>query len=490
MTNPDDKTIPDQPMISLALMAIAVGIIAGFGAVGFRLLIGLVHNLLFLGQFSFIYDANEHTPFSVWGIGVILVPVIGALGVTFLVTTFAPDAKGHGVPEVIDAIYYQQGKIRPIVAAIKSLASALSIGSGGSVGREGPIIQIGAAFGSTLGQYIRMPLWQRTTLIAAGAGAGIGATFNTPIGGLAFAIELMLPEIKARTVLPVTLAVAVATYIGRYFLGTMPAFNIPALTVPDQHIANPSILPFFIVFGVAIGLISALFIWALYWSEDQFELRFKNPYIRHVLGMLTFGIIIYLMARQTGYYYIQGVGYATIEDILAGRLTGGMFLLLLVGLKLLATCLTLGSGASGGVFSPGLFMGAALGGAIGGIVQWLFPDWGLNPALFAVAGMAGMIGSMTGAVITGITMLFEMTRDLNAILPMLLTVTVAYAVRQRIMPPTIYTLKLLRRGHNAPQGLQAAIGDSGIVMPNPAEEPPAADKDGSSGSTTLKMPQG
>ena len=167
----------------LWFLAVLVGVIAGLGAVVFRGLIGLFHNLLFLGKLSVIYDANLHTPTSHWGAGVVLVPILGALVVAFLVKNFAPEAKGHGVPEVMDAIYYNKGVIRPIVAVIKSLASAVTIGSGGSVGREGPIVQIGSSFGSTLGQLLRLPAWQRITMLAAGAGGGIAATFNTPIGG-------------------------------------------------------------------------------------------------------------------------------------------------------------------------------------------------------------------------------------------------------------------------------------------------------------------
>ena len=175
------------------------------------------------------YDANLFTPPSPWGAGVILVPVIGAMAVTFLVTKFAPEARGHGVPEVMDAIYYKGGVIRPVVAVVKSLASAIAIGSGSAVGREGPIIQIGSALGSTLGQIVRMPAGQRITLVAAGAGAGIAATFNTPIGGVMFAIELMMPEVSVRTFLPVAIATGTATFIGRLFFGPQPAFAVPPL---------------------------------------------------------------------------------------------------------------------------------------------------------------------------------------------------------------------------------------------------------------------
>src|SRR5262247_3598124 len=186
----------------MACLAVAVGGIAGF------------HNLLFLGQLSWSYDANLHTAPAPWGVLVILAPMIGAVGVAFIVGTFAPEAKGHGVPEVMEAIYYKEGRIRPAVAVVKSIASALSIGSGGSVGREGPIVQIGAAFGSTLGQLIRMPAHQRIVLVAAGSGAGIAATFNSPMGGIAFAIELMLPAVTARSLLGAAIAVIVATRIG------------------------------------------------------------------------------------------------------------------------------------------------------------------------------------------------------------------------------------------------------------------------------------
>ncbi len=191
--------------LRLYACSILIGVVAACGAVVFRGLIAFFHNLLFLGFISFAYEANVHTPPSPWGPFVILVPVLGAVGVAFLVSNFAPEAKGHGVPEVMDAVYYGRGIVRPVVALIKSLASALSIGSGGAVGREGPIIQIGSSFGSTLGQILRVPGWQRITLIAAGAGAGIAATFNTPIGGVLFAVEIMLHEVSARTLVPVTI---------------------------------------------------------------------------------------------------------------------------------------------------------------------------------------------------------------------------------------------------------------------------------------------
>jgi CIC family chloride channel protein len=234
------------------LLAVLVGLVSGVGAVVFRGLIAAIHNLLFLGQFSFIYDANVHTPPSPWEFLVIFVPVVGAAGVAFLVGNFAPEAKGHGVPEVMDAIYYNNGVIRPVVALIKSLASALSIGSGGSVGREGPIVQIGSSFGSTLGQIISMPPWQRITLIAAGAGGGIAATFNTPIGGILFALELMLHEVSARTLIPLAIATATATYVGRLAFGPYASFVIPALETRYFHVTNFWLLLWFVGLGILV----------------------------------------------------------------------------------------------------------------------------------------------------------------------------------------------------------------------------------------------
>src|ERR1017187_3462669 len=225
----DSEESRQLPLAQLSLLALGLGVVTGLGAVLFRDLIGLIHNLAFAGHALVHYDANIFTAPAPWGPLVVLVPVLGAVGVTFLVTNFAPEAKGHGVPEVMDAIYYKGGVIRPVVAVVKSLASAIAIGSGGAVGRQGPIIESGSALGSTLGQIVRMPPGQRIILVAAGAGAGIAATFNTPIGGVMFAIELMMPEVSVSTFLPVAVATGAATFVGRWFFGDTPAFHVPPL---------------------------------------------------------------------------------------------------------------------------------------------------------------------------------------------------------------------------------------------------------------------
>ena len=446
--------------------ALAVGLIAGYGAVVFRAMIAAIHNLCFLGRLSFEYDANLHTPASPWGIWIIVVPVAGAVVVAFLVKTFAPEAKGHGVPEVMDAVYYHEGRIRPIVAAVKSVASAISIGSGGSVGREGPIIQIGAAFGSSVGQVISMPVRQRAMLIAAGAGSGIAATFNTPIGGILFAFELMMPVVSPMSLLCVALSCITATYVGRSFFGVLPSFNIPSLALVEGPGVPASVLPWFVLFGLLMGVAAWAMTRGIYWFEDVFDSLPGNYYTRHMSGMLLVGLIVYgfmtfssPLFGQPNHYYVQGVGYATIMDILRGELTAVGFLLLLAIAKLLVTGLTLGSGASGGVFSPSMFIGATLGAGVGSALAHAFPGLAATPVHFAYAGMAAMVGGTTGAAVTATIMVFEMTRDYTAILPVILTVALASAVRHRLSPSTIYTLKLLRRGHVVPQGLQGWMGE-------------------------------
>ncbi len=448
--------VPEPPRLSLlplSLLALAVGVITGLGAVLFRGLISLVHNALFLGEFSAVYNSSLFTPTDPWGPFVILVPVIGGIGVTWIVSNFAPEAKGHGVPEVMDAIYYKGGVIRPVVALVKSIASALAIGSGAAVGREGPIIQIGSALGSSFGQVIRMPAGQRITLVAAGAGAGIAATFNTPIGGVLFAMELMLPEVSVDTFLPVAVATGTATYIGRLFFGSEPAFAVPANLAAMPNDASTIVtLVLYALLGGIVGVAAASFVRVLHWMEDGFDL-IKGRYLRHCLGMLIVGIAMYGFWQAQGHYFIDGVGYATIQATLQGQIASVGFLALLAVAKLLATSVSLGSGSSGGIFSPSLFIGATLGASFAALVTLIDPTAPVSLPAFAMVGMGAMVGGGTGAAMTAVTMIFEMTRDYNIVLPMILAVAVALGVRRLISRENMYTMKLVRRGHPVPKAL-------------------------------------
>jgi CIC family chloride channel protein len=455
LLGPTEEQFSQVGLLRLSCLALLVGAVTGFGAVGFRDLIGLIHNLLFLGQLSWHYDANLFTPVSPWGLWVAIVPVVGALGVTFLVTKFAPEARGHGVPEVMDAIYYKGGVIRPVVAVVKSFASAISIGSGAAVGREGPIIQIGAALGSTLGQLIRMPPGQRIILVAAGAGAGIAATFNTPIGGVMFAIELMMPEVSVRTFLPVAIATGVATFVGRFYFGVDPAFKFPHLPDMAVNASSALVLVFYALLGALTGVAAAAFIRGLHVVEDLFE-KIKGRYLRHALGMFVVGLLILGLQWAFGHYYVEGVGYATVQATLLGQLSAATSLLLLLFVcKLLATSLSLGSGASGGVFSPSLFMGAMVGGAFAAALTKLHLPVAIDVPSFAIVGMGAMVGGGTGGVMTAVTMIFEMTRDYDIVMPMIVAVAVSVGVRRLLSRESIYSMKLYRRGHFIPQALHA-----------------------------------
>jgi CIC family chloride channel protein len=291
---------------------------------------------------------------------------------------------------------------------------------------------------------------------AAGAGGGIAATFNTPIGGTLFAIELVVQEVSVRTLVPVAIATVTATYVGRLFFGPYPSFVIPALEGNYFHVTAPALILPYLGLGILMGLASGAYIKALYTTEAFFERRVPGgPYLRHMLGMLLVGVLMYALFVTTGRYYTEGVGYSTIQDVLTGQLGGLWFLLLLCGLKLLATCLTLGSGASGGIFSPSLFMGATLGGAYGVLLERLLPSLPVSPAAFAVVGMAGLVSGVTGAALAAIVMIFEMTLDYSVIVPMAATVAVSYGVRWLVSEETIYTEKLVARKHYVPKALRA-----------------------------------
>ena len=461
--------------VRLSVLAVLIGIVTGVGALLFRDLIGLIHNALFLGQFHVAYNANEFTPPSPWGPLVILVPVVGALGVTFLVEKFAPEARGHGVPEVLDAIYYRSGTIRPAVAVVKSLASAVSIGSGAAVGREGPIIQIGSALGSTLGQIIRVVAADRIILVAAGAAAGIAATFNTPIGGVLFAIELMLPEVSVQSFLPVALATGTATFVGQLFFGQAPAFSVPQLAPLALDGTAVISLGLYALLGLIAGLAAAGFIRGLHLVEDQFD-RIRNRYLRHTLGMLMFGVMIYVLYLAFGHYYVEGVGYATIQAILGGQMSLYWLLALLFACKLAGTSLSLGSGSSGGIFSPSLFMGATIGGAFAGLVNLLPLPVHVGVPSFAMVGMGAMVGGATGAVLTAVAMIFEMTQNYSIVLPMIVAVALSVGVRRLLSAESIYTLKLVRRGQVVPKALHAnmfLVRRAGAVMHRDAIVAPA-----------------
>src|SRR5579872_6329962 len=438
-------------LFTLCLLALGVGIFTGVGAVVLRSLIGLIHNAMFNGVFRIAYNANLLEGPSRLGNWVILSPILGGLAVVYLVNRFAPEAKGHGVPEVMDAIYYKRGDIRGVVALIKSLVSALSIGSGASVGREGPIIQIGSALGSAFSQAIGLSVGQKITLLSAGAGAGIAATFNTPIGGVLFAIEILLPEVSNRTFLPVVIATGAATLVGRILIGPNPAFAVPEVFFPSASSFGVEEAIAFTLLGALCGVASWAFIRLLVFMEDGFPKLPGNVYTQNIVGMTLVGLMMVGLTNAFGHSYVDGVGYGVIQSVLDHSMTAAGLLVLLFVLKLLATTISLGCGASGGIFSPSLFLGATLGAAFASLAAVVLPHAGMTLPSAAIIGMAAMVGAGTGGVMTAIIMVFEMTRDYAIIVPVIVAVAVAAGVRRALIAETIYTIKLRHRGHQIPK---------------------------------------
>ena len=438
-------------LLTLCGLALVIGVMTGLGAVAFRALIGFVHNALYNGMLSFIYDANVAEAPSRFGDWVFLSPVIGGLLVVYIVKRFAPEAKGHGVPEVMDAVFYKQGNIRGKVAIVKALASALSIGSGAAVGREGPIIQIGSALGSAFAQVIRLSTWQKITLLSAGAGAGIAATFNTPLGGVLFALEILLPEVSNRTFLPVVVATGAATTIGRVLIGPDPAFAVSDIQFSLAGTFGLQEAIAFVLLGILCGVAAWAFIRLLVIMEDGFPKLPGNEYTQNIIGMSVIGLMMVVLTRSFGHSYVDGVGYSVIQAIMDQKMTAAGLLALLFVLKMVATTVSLGCGASGGIFSPSLYLGATLGAAFAAAIGLLLPHAGLAVPSAAIIGMAAMVGAATGGVMTAIVMVFEMTRDYAIIVPVIVAVALAAGIRRALINETIYTVKLRHRGHRIPK---------------------------------------
>jgi CIC family chloride channel protein len=438
-------------LLTLCGLALVIGVMTGLGAVAFRALIGFVHNALYNGMLSFIYDANVAEAPSRFGDWVFFSPVIGGLLVVYIVKRFAPEAKGHGVPEVMDAVFYKHGNIRGKVAIVKALASALSIGSGAAVGREGPIIQIGSALGSAFAQVIRLSTWQKITLLSAGAGAGIAATFNTPLGGVLFALEILLPEVSNRTFLPVVVATGAATTIGRILIGPDPAFAVSDIQFSLAGTFGLQEAVAFVLLGILCGVAAWAFIRLLVLMEDGFPKLRGNEYTQNIIGMSVIGLMMVVLTRWFGHSYVDGVGYSVIQAIMDQKMTATGLLALLFVLKMVATTISLGCGASGGIFSPSLYLGATLGAAFAAATGSLLPHAGLAVPSAAIIGMAAMVGAATGGVMTAIVMVFEMTRDYAIIVPVIVAVALAAGIRRALINETIYTVKLRHRGHRIPK---------------------------------------
>jgi CIC family chloride channel protein len=444
--------------VMLVATALLVGLGTGVGAIAFRY---LIQGVGWVG-FEWIPKVTASLGMSY----IVFVPALGGLIVGLLIYYFAREAKGHGVPEVMEAVALRGGRIRPIVAIIKSLASSISIGSGGSVGREGPIVQIGSALGSTIGQLFHFSDDRIRNLVACGAAGGIAATFNAPIAGVIFALEIILGEISVHHLSTVVISAVSASVVGQAVFGDAPAFILP-INYQINSVWEFGLYP---ILGVLAALIGVLFVRFLYWSEDLFDRWqgvpewFKPAVGGALLGALALAYPSITRITWEGQPHIFNVGYDVISNALSNQFVLGAVLGLLV-LKLLATSLTLGSGGSGGIFAPSLFMGAMLGSAFGILVHTLLPEITAQPGAYTLVGMAAVFAAAAHAPITAILILFELTGDYRIILPLMLTVVIATILARRLLKgESIYTLKLTRRGVRLQRGQDIDVMESILVQ--------------------------
>ncbi|MCL4300549.1 MAG: chloride channel protein [Anaerolineae bacterium] len=450
-----DRLQPSETAVLLTT-AVVIGAGTGLGAVVFIELIALIQRVLFQGG---------EAAFGFLGRGLfILAPVVGGLVAGPIIAFLAKEAKGHGVPEVMQAIALRGGRIRPRVVVAKVIASASCIGSGGSAGREGPIVQVGAALGSTVGQWLNFSEARIRNLVACGAAAGIAATFNAPISGVIFAMEIILGELHLGDLGNVVISAVTAATVARVFLGQRPAFAIPR-----YGMQTPWEIFLFVVLGVLAAVVAVVFIRLLYWFEDRFdEWRFPEA-LKPAVGGLLLGLLAYFyplvlsggiapqvegqpgLPVSANLPHVFGSGFPVIEGALLGQLSFGL-LFALIFLKPLATSFTLGSGNSGGVFAPSLFTGAALGGAFGRVVEYFMPQATAGPGAFATVGMAAVFAGAARAPFTAILIVFEMTDDYGLIVPLMIAVFISLIVAERLHRESIYTLKLTRRGIHLRRG--------------------------------------
>ena len=411
---------------STAALAAVVGGLTGLGAVAFIRAIAYCQR--------FFFNGGGHVFSFLGGYYVILLPILGGLVVGPLIYFLAPEAKGHGVPEVMTAIETKGGRMRPMLILIKTVGSAITIGSGGSAGREGPIVQIGAAIGSVVGQRLKLPRSQLLALLAAGAAGGIAGTFNAPIAGVMFTLEVLVGEFSVASVGSMVFASVSSAVVVRLFLGNYPAFQVPTYAL----VSNWELL-MYLGLGVAAAFAALLFVRVLYLTEDLFD-RWTFPgWLKPPVAGVAIGLLGYFLPQ------VFGTGFPAMTQVLSGGFGFG----LLVGLifaRVAATSLTLGSGFSGGVFAPALFIGAMLGGAYGRIMHALFPTVTAGSGAYATVGMAAVFAGAARAPVTAIVILFEMTLDYKIMLPLMFATVVSTLIATRFEPESIYTLKLVRRG--------------------------------------------
>jgi CIC family chloride channel protein len=426
--------------IRLTLLAVLVGALAGLASALFKWMIHFFQTIFW--RADSIIDAVSSQPWFL----TILIPTIGGLIIAPIIFYGAKEAKGHGVPEVMESLIFRGGKIRNQVSAVKAISSSICIASGGSTGREGPIVQVSASLASTIGQLFKIKERGMKTLVAAGAGAGIGATFNAPIAGALFAVEVILGEFGVYSFSPIIIASVISTLTSRFISGDFSAFTVPKYTLISIWEIGP-----YLLLGLISGAVAILFIQVLYFLEDKFESLKVHPLVKPAMGGLLVGAI------GLKFPQIFGVSYEAMDAGLSSQL--GLWLALaLIFVKILATSLTLGSGGSGGIFAPSLFLGAMTGNVIGTFFNNIAPSGIMSsPGAFSLVGMGAVVAAATHAPITAIIIIFELTNDYKIILPLMLSCIIASLMTVGLHRESIYTMKLKKRGILFAEGREVNI---------------------------------
>lgn len=437
------KTFTPGENALMVLIASFIGLAAGLANILFRSTEELVHHYIFQAGYGLLVGEG--------GLRLLFLPLLPMFGMVLLIPLsyfFPGEVNGYGFTAFLRKVNLQGGKIKFRAIILKTVSTSLTIGTGGSAGVEGPIAQVGGAIGSQVGQFFRVSGDRMKVYIAAGCAGGIAAMFNAPIAGVFFASEIvLLGTYEMSSFSALVISSAMATVISRATYGETPAFP-----VPDYQLVNPVLeIPLYILLGIVVGIVAVLHIRIFYWIRDKFDAMPLNIYVKPVLGAFLVGCIGISMPQ------VMGNGYGYIGDVLQGN---GIvwIMLLLVFLKIIATAVTLGSGGAGGVFAPSLFIGAVLGGAFGGMANFLLPDGSIaSSGAYAAVGIGSFLGAVTHAPVTAIFLLFEMTGNYLIIIPIMLTSIIGTVVSKKLNRDSIDTVDFTREGINIHDGRETAI---------------------------------
>ena len=431
----------DQNMLILAAL---LGFLAGFASTFFRWMIEFFESIFSVKGFSLAGIPPQTYPFLLP-----LMPMLGGLFIGLICKYFPNAVKENGVHQVMYAVALNDGKVRKRTIASCAVTSSITIGSGGSAGREGPTVQIGAAVGSTIGQLLHLSTERMRVLVGCGAAAGIAASFNAPLAGVLFALEIILGDFTIHTFSPIIIASVIGTVTGRALEGNEVTFNVPV-----HELVHPTEIIFYLALGMLCGIVARLFTFMYFYIQQVFEEKLKTADIyKPAIGGLIVGMISIFMPQ------ILGNGYDVMEQALTGQMFWGLAFLL-VFMKIICTSITLGSGGMGGVFAPSLFIGAMVGTAFGSSVHFIFPTLSASAETYSVVGMGAVAGAVMQAPLTNILMLFELTNDYTLILPIMATCIAASYTYQRFTKHSIYMQNLLNKGINIRHGREASIMNS------------------------------